>query len=92
MKINVVSTLALSLMLFASNAQACFIQDPSNTPTNVRTSPLGKIKDRLYDDEQVDILRTGYDKNGRKWAYVSYYKYNDYREGWVAFSLISCAG
>ena len=92
MKSKLFSTLALSLVMFASNAQACFIQDPSSTPTNVRTSPLGKIKDKLYDDEQVDVIRTKYDKNGRKWAYVSYYKHNDYREGWVALSLISCAG
>ena len=90
MKAKILSAVMLSCACLSAHAGSCIVQDPSPTPLNVRNGIWGKITDKLPDGKQVQTLRAGYDKNGREWVKIFYYRGNDYREGWVNRSLLSC--
>ena len=78
------------LTALASQADArtfCTVADPTGTPLNVRTRPMGTILGALNNDTSVmlDDLTV---RNGDKWARVIPVEKG--KSGWVYFNYLDC--
>ncbi|OOR89917.1 hypothetical protein B0181_05765 [Moraxella caviae] len=89
-KLFAASTLGVMMFSSVAYAQYCEVADPTSTLLNVRQGVYGKVTDKLHDGHEVDIIRTSYDKKGKPWVKVSYWKGGDYREGWVYRNYLKC--
>jgi hypothetical protein len=83
--------LAGCLCLIATGAMAqgqCVVDDPTDTPLNVRQSPYGRILGALHNGTRVAIRDVVYDNRGRQWAYVI--PLGGGREGYVFREYLRC--
>lgn len=79
----------VSASLPASAQSRCKVTDPTATPLNVRTSPLGRIVGTLPNGKLVSVAEYDTDSKGRAWAYVCDY-HNGRPIGWVYREFITC--
>ncbi|MFB2539719.1 MULTISPECIES: SH3 domain-containing protein [unclassified Acinetobacter] len=82
----VVLASSLSSVAFA---QTCKVTDPSSTPLNVRTAPMGKIIGKVANGTVVYTTEYAEDDKGRPWTLIFNAK-NDKKIGWVYREFISC--
>jgi hypothetical protein len=69
----------------------CLVNDPSTTPLNLRSSPMGTIIGTLANRQTVQILEQTVDDRGRSWARVTVVSgAGTGREGWVFREFIAC--
>ena len=69
----------------------CLVNDPSTTPLNLRSSPMGTIIGTLANRQTVQILEQTVDDRGRSWARVTVVSgAGAGREGWVFREFIAC--
>lgn len=75
---------------FVSGArQNCYVNDPTGTPLNVRTSPNGHMVGTLSNGTSVSLLDQTSDRDGRSWVYVGSPDLKPI--GWVYREFLDCA-
>jgi hypothetical protein len=94
-KVFFILTLFLCLFTFtiqfAGAENVCTVDDPTDTPLNVRATPWGKKIGTLPNGFEVDIIEVKYDKKGSAWAQVSgFYKGKHQIIGWVFQDYLAC--
>jgi hypothetical protein len=82
-----IAALTLGLVGHAHAAPiSCVVADPSGTPLNVRTGPMGSILGALNNDTVV-LLSSMTVTNGKKWAKVI--PVGAGKPGWVYFDYLA---
>jgi hypothetical protein len=72
-------------------ATRCFVNDPTGTDLNYRTSPGGKVLGQIANLSGVTIMDQAKDNQGRAWVFVKGVE-NDAPLGWVIRSYLKCQG
>lgn len=84
------AALAVAASAYAQAGGRCLVTDPTGSPLNVRSQPKGVTVGELANGQEVKVLRTGQDANGRAWAYVG--SWPDGRPiGWVFRAYLACS-
>lgn len=90
--ISGVAFLALLGMALPTSAQAqsrCRVMDPTGTPLNVRTAPMGRVVATIENGYLVSILDQTRDRQGKPWVYVAR-RADGEPLGWVYREFIAC--
>lgn len=72
-------------------ATRCYVNDPTGTDLNYRTSPGGKVLGQIANQGGVTIVDQGKDNQGRAWIYIKSNE-SDMPLGWVIKSYLKCQG
>lgn len=85
--------LAAAALLIAGPAEAqrrlCTVDDPSDTPLNLRAAPNGRILGAINNGVDVLVVQVVTDARGRAWAQVRTRERRP-RTGWVFRRFIYC--
>lgn len=87
-----IALLALLGMVPTTSAQAqsrCRVMDPTGTPLNVRTAPMGRVVATIENGYLVSIIDQTRDRQGKPWVYVAR-RTDGEPLGWVYREFIAC--
>lgn len=73
------------------SATRCFVNDPTGTDLNYRTSPGGKVLGQIANLGGVTIMDQAKDNQGRFWVFVKSNE-SDAPLGWVIKTYLKCQG
>ncbi len=81
------------VLVSASEARDCVIEDASDTSLNVRDSPNGTVINQLRNGRSVTIGAIQNDPRGRPWGHASGQYQGQHRNwGWVFMQSVNCSG
>jgi serine/threonine protein kinase, bacterial len=62
--------------------RVCRVNDPTETPLNIREIPNGKIVGTVNNGQSVEVFRMTTASNGKQWAFIG--------RGYILYAYISC--
>lgn len=84
---SVILSFCLMFSVTSAFAATCTVNDPSGTPLNVRTRPMGSIRGGFHNGSTV-FLRDGTTYRGKKWVKVD--PAGEGKSGWVNRQYLDC--
>lgn len=84
-----IATLLVQTTITAEAGFRCYVEDPTGTELNVRTSPGGKVVGKISNRQIVSVIERA-EYKGKAWVYISDWEDNDRPVGWVFDNYIQC--